>query len=169
MGHYCRICGHERPNEQFSGKGHRIHVCKRCQRLPKSVRRTIEDRDDIIGFMHQSHISRKNVARLEQLAKSEEPRVAGLAAIVLEVARVTPHKRRRLKILGRNHRDLLRKLGASGLVFTHASNRVPPEVFGEAHLEETDVFAGEGKAGLLATEHSETTDLPTPEDWEIPF
>jgi hypothetical protein len=28
MGHYCRICGRERPNEQFSGKSHKIHVCK---------------------------------------------------------------------------------------------------------------------------------------------
>ena len=161
MGQYCRICGHKRPNEQFSGGGHKIHVCKRCQSLPKSVRRTIEDRDDIFGFMHQSHISKKNVARLEQLAKSDEPRVAGLAAIVLEVARVTPYKRRRLKILGRNHRDLLRKLGETGLVFAHASDRVPPE--------ETDVFVEEGKAGLLAAEESKTTDLPAPEDWEIPF
>src|SRR2546429_7034066 len=38
MGHYCRICGCERPNEQFSGKGHTIHVCKRCQARPKSER-----------------------------------------------------------------------------------------------------------------------------------
>ena len=107
MGRDCRICGRERPNEQFSGKGHRIHVCKHCQRLPKSQRRAIEDRGDIFGFMQQSHISKKNLARLEQLAKAEEPR---LAAIVLELARVTPYKRRRLTILARNHQDLLREL-----------------------------------------------------------
>lgn len=95
-----------RAKEQFSGTGHKTHVCKRCQRLPKSERRAIEDRDDIFGFMQQSHISKKNVARLEQLAKSETPQVASLAAIVLEVARVTPYKRRRLKIIARNHRDL---------------------------------------------------------------
>ena len=59
MGHYCRICGRERPNEQFSGKGHRIHVCKHCQRLPNSQRRTIEDRDDIFGFMQQSEFPRR--------------------------------------------------------------------------------------------------------------
>ena len=110
MGRYCRICGRERPNEQFSGKGHRIHVCKHCQRLPKSQRRAIAERDDICRFMQQSHISKKNLARLEQLAKSEEPRLARLAAIVLEVARVTPYKRRRLTILARNHQDLLREL-----------------------------------------------------------
>lgn len=88
MGHYCRICGGERSNHQFSAKGHRIHVCKRCQRLPKSQRRAIEDRDDIFGFLEQSHISKKNLARLEQLAKSEEPCLARFAAIVLELARV---------------------------------------------------------------------------------
>jgi hypothetical protein len=172
MGHYCRICERERPNEQFSGKGHRIHVCKRCQRLPKSERRAIEDRDDIFGFMHQSHISKKNVARLEKLAKSEEPGVASLAAIVLEVARVTPYKRRRLKTPAQNHWDLLRKLDESGLVFAHTWDSVPLEVFTQTHLEETEFFAKEGKTELLGPEDSKTTDLPAAEDaedWEIPF
>jgi len=30
MGHCCRICGRERANEKFSGKGHASHVCKDC-------------------------------------------------------------------------------------------------------------------------------------------
>jgi hypothetical protein len=86
MGHYCRICGRERPNEQFSGKGHKIHVCKRYQAKPKTERRAIEDQNDIFGFLKQSHISEKNVIRLGQ-AKSDNPQVASLAEIVLEVAR----------------------------------------------------------------------------------
>lgn len=169
MGHYCRICGRERANEQFSGRGATEFMCARAARGCQSERRAIEDRDDIFGFMHQSHISKKNVARLEQLAKSDEARVASLAAIVLEVARVTPYRRRRIKILGRNRRDLLRKLGETGLVFAHTWDCVPPEVFGETHLEETEVFVEEGKTGLLAAEDSKTTDLPGPKDWEIPF
>ena len=48
MGHYCRICGRERPNEQFSGKGHRIHVCKRCKAMPKSKRQVIENLDPFV-------------------------------------------------------------------------------------------------------------------------
>jgi hypothetical protein len=108
--------------------------------------------------MQQSHISKKNLARLEQLAKSEEPRLARLATIVLEVARVTPYKRRRLKILARNHRDLLRKLGETGLVFAHTWHPVPDSVFDETHLEEQEFF-----------EDSKTTDLPDGEDREIPF
>jgi hypothetical protein len=79
MGHYCRICGRERPNEQFSGKGHKIHVCKRCQAKPKTERRAIEDQDDIFGFLKQSHISQKNVIHLGQMAKSDSPQVASLA------------------------------------------------------------------------------------------
>lgn len=27
-GHYCYVCGRERPNEKFSGWGHKKHVCK---------------------------------------------------------------------------------------------------------------------------------------------
>lgn len=168
MGHYCRICGRVRANEQFSGKGHRIHVCKRCQRLPKSERRAIEDRDDIFGFMSQSHISEKNVARLQQLAKSETPQVASLAAIVLEVARVTPYKRRRLKVLARNHRDLLRRLEETGLVFAHTWDWVPQEVFAQMHLEETEFPVEEDKAKLLAPD-LDNDPLAPPEDWEIPF
>ena len=36
MGHYCRVCGRNRPNEKFSGKGHRNHICKDCSRKPQS-------------------------------------------------------------------------------------------------------------------------------------
>jgi hypothetical protein len=168
MGHYCRICGRRRPNEQFSGKGHKIHVCKRCQRLPKTQRRAIEDRDEIFGFMEQSHISRKNVARLEKLAKSEEPRVACLAAIVLEVARVTPYKRRRLKILAREHPDLLRKLDETGLVFAYPWHLGGDPVFEETGWEGAE-FLEESQPELPAPEDSQATDLSAGEDWEIPF
>jgi hypothetical protein len=82
MGHYCRICRRQQPNEEFSGKGHKIHVCKRCKAMPKSERQVIENMDDIFRFMRQSHISEKNVARLEQMVKSENSQVASLAAIV---------------------------------------------------------------------------------------
>ena len=119
MGHYCRICGRERPNEQFSGKGHKIHVCKRCQARPKSERQAIEDKDHIFGFLGQSHISEKNVARLEHMAKSDNPQVASLAAIVLDVARVKPYKTRRLKFLAQKHPELLSKLRDTGLIFAH--------------------------------------------------
>jgi ribosome-binding protein aMBF1 (putative translation factor) len=63
MGHYCRICGRERANEQFSGKGHKIHVCKRCQVKPKTERRAIEDQDDIFRFLNQSQGRKRGLNR----------------------------------------------------------------------------------------------------------
>jgi hypothetical protein len=160
MGHYCRICGRERPNEQFSGKGHRIHVCKRCHAVPKIERRAIEDQDDLLRFMHQSHISEKNVARLEKLGKSENRQVASLAAIVLEVARVKPYKTRRLKFLAQKHPELLRKLEDRGLVLAQTWDGDTTEVSAQADSEETEVFV---------RKDSETTDLSAQEDWEIRF
>ena len=119
MGHYCRICGRERPNEQFSGKGHRIHVCKRCNAKPKSEQQAIEDTDSIFAFMQQSHISERNVARLERMTKSENPKVASLAATVLKVAMVKPYKTRRLRFLAKMHPDLLLNLEETGLILAH--------------------------------------------------
>src|ERR1700730_3222003 len=160
MGHYCRICGRKRPNEQFSGKGHKIHMCKRCQAKPKTERRAIEDQDDMFGFLKQSHISEKNVTRLGQMAKSDNPQVASLAEIVLEVARIKPYKTRRLKFLAQKHPELLRKLEDTGLVFAHTWDWEPATVFAQANSDETEVFV---------LEDSEAADLYAQEDWGIPF
>jgi hypothetical protein len=32
-GHFCWCCSRVKPNEQFSGRGHAHHVCKRCSTL----------------------------------------------------------------------------------------------------------------------------------------
>ena len=119
MGHYCRICGRTRPNETFSGKGHRTDVCKDCARMPKSDRDAIEREDEIFNYLKQSHISAKNIARLRTLAASDDPRIAELAAIVSEVAEVKPHKGRRLRVLARERRDLLDALERTGLIRAH--------------------------------------------------
>jgi hypothetical protein len=165
MGHYCRICGRERPNERFSGKGHKIHVCKRCQAKPKSERRAIEDRDEIFRFLEQSHISEKNVIRLRQMAKSDNPQVVTLAEIVLEVARVKPYKTRRLKWLAQKHPELLRKLEETGLVFAHTSDWETEEICDPSDSEEAEVVPPE----VNVPEDREARDWFTQEDWEIPF
>jgi len=117
MGHYCRLCERVRPNERFSGKGHRIHVCKDCSRLPKEERRRRELEDEIAGFLRQSNISERNLARLSALAASRRPEIAALARAVLDVAKVTPHKRKRLAFLARNHRHLIVTLEKTGLIW----------------------------------------------------
>jgi hypothetical protein len=118
-GHYCRICGAIKPNEKFSNKGHRNHICKECSRKPKVEINEIDMEHEIFGYLKQSHISDKNVRRLKQLVDSESDKIAKLANIVLEVADVKPYKKRRLKVLARERRDLLEKLGETGLIFAH--------------------------------------------------
>ena len=118
-GHYCRICGAIKPNEQFSGKGHRNHICKECSRKPKAEINEIDIEEEIFGYLKQSHISYKNVKRLKLLVKSESDKIAKLADIVIEVAKVKPYKKRRLKVLARERRDLLEKLDETGLILAH--------------------------------------------------
>ena len=119
MGYYCRICGRTRPNERFSGKGHRIHVCNDCGKMPKSERDAIEQEEEIFCFLKQSHISDKNIARLRALSASDISRIADLASLVIEVANVKPHKKRRLKVLAKERRDLLDALERTGLIYAH--------------------------------------------------
>jgi len=118
-GHYCKICGGLKPNEAFSGKGHRIHVCKKCARLPEEKREEIEYKDEIFNYLRQSRISDQNVSRLKRLAVSPNEQVAELAGIVLEVATIRPYKKRRLKEFARKRRDLLHKLEETGLILAH--------------------------------------------------
>ena len=116
MGHYCRLCGASRPNEAFSGKGHRAHVCKLCARLPKEQREVIEQEDEIFGYLRQSHISDKNIERLKILSVSQETCIKDMATLVLEVALVKPYKVRRLKVLAKERKDLLARLLDAGLI-----------------------------------------------------
>jgi len=69
--------------------------------------------------LRQSNISKNNMARLKKLSSSSNVKIAELANIVLEVGRVKPHKKRRLKFLAREHKDLLRKLDETGLILAH--------------------------------------------------
>ena len=112
MPHYCRICERSRRNEKFSGREHRDHICKDCQRLPRDQRDRIECMDELYGFLDQSNISGKNIARLEILAQHASNEVKNLALLLLEVARVKPHKRRRWKFLAQNHSELFLRLKA---------------------------------------------------------
>ena len=119
MAHFCRICKRSRPDEKFSGKGHRIHVCKVCAKMPEKERAAIEQKDEIFGFLNQSRISDRNMRRLRELSASENQQVAELASLVIEVARVKPHKKQRLKVLAREHRELLHALEETGLIDAH--------------------------------------------------
>jgi len=116
VGHYCRICHRQRPNEKFSGKGHKIHVCKDCMRLPREKRQFIEQEQEIYDFLTQSNISTKNLTRLEALSTSSNPEIVKIAEIVLETGKVHPHKRKRLQFLERERKDLFAQLEETGLI-----------------------------------------------------
>ncbi len=119
MGHWCRICGCNKPNEKFSGKGHKNHICKQCSKKPKEEIAAADHEDEIFGFMNQSNISKKNISRLNKLKSSQNKRIAELASIILEVAMVKPNKKNRLKILAKEHIELFIKVKESGLIFAH--------------------------------------------------
>ncbi len=53
MGHYCKFCGTTQPNERFSGKGHRNHVCKKCAAMPREKRDAIEEGMEIDSILKQ--------------------------------------------------------------------------------------------------------------------
>ena len=95
MGHYCRICGRKRANEKFSGKGHRVHVCKDCGKLPLAQREKIETEDEVAGFLRQSRVSQKNRARLAELSGHADAGIRHLAGLVLRAAGISEGKRKR--------------------------------------------------------------------------
>lgn len=116
MSHYCIICGRSRPSEKFNGKGHKNHICKDCAKLPKEEIENMEQMDEIFKYLEQSNISLKNISRLVKLSESTNAEVAECAAIVLEVAKVKPHKKGRIKFLAGKHRNILNKLYETGLI-----------------------------------------------------
>ncbi len=118
-GHFCHVCRAVLANEAFSGKGHARHVCKVCSRMPKEQRDALEHADELFGFMNQSHISAKNIARLKILAASPTPHIADMADLVLQIALLKPHKRRRMQVLAHQRPDLLQRVNATGLNFAH--------------------------------------------------
>ena len=149
MPHYCRICDRGRLNEKFTGRGHRDHICKDCQGLPRSEREQIQQINELFGLLEQSNISAKNIARLEILSHNKDNEVKRSAALVLDIARVKPHKRRRWKFLAQNHPVLfacLKELYGDDL---------PYDVLETLNLEEDDddLSITASRSYMLLTDH----------------
>ena len=134
MGRFCILCESIRPNEAFGGKGERARICRKCRRMPREKQDALKHEREIHGFLEQSHISERNVARLRALASSRNTRIADLAALVLEVAIVTPYRRRRIRTLARQRRELLARMEQAGL-----SLQLP--AWGEADPHDVDPIA----------------------------
>jgi sugar phosphate isomerase/epimerase len=84
--------------------------------MPREKRDALMREREIVGFLEQSHISPKNLARLRALGRSENTRIADLAHLVLDVGAATPYRRRRIRILARERRDILKRMEEAGLI-----------------------------------------------------
>lgn len=144
MGHYCWMCERDRPNEGFSGKGHRRHICKKCMRRPRAERDRIRAMNDIYGFLEQRNISAKNMARLEELRDSPDSDVRVLAELLLDVARVKSHRRKRWGYLRTHRPDLVARAVELGLLHewieTEPDLAFEAEAAAEAEID-PEVFA----------------------------
>lgn len=140
MGHYCWMCGRVRPNEKFSGSGHQRHLCRECAKRPREERERIQAFGNIAGFLRQRNISAKNRARLQRLCDSPDDEVRHIAALVLEVARVKPGRRKRWAYLAKHRPDLLAQLAQSGLLDDFAEGLdCVPEADKDASMESCDL------------------------------
>lgn len=91
--------------------------CKACRRsIPKNERCKIFAEEEIVGFLRQGHISKRNLARLAELGEDPDKRIAGIAKIVRVVGRLQPYKRKRIGKLARESRFLLHRLQETGLL-----------------------------------------------------
>jgi len=70
----------------------------------------------IHGFLAQRNISKKNITYLKRQCKFPDEEVQRYANLVLEIARVTPQKRNRIKFLAKHHPALLAELEESSLL-----------------------------------------------------
>lgn len=77
--------------------------------MPFDKRDRIERLDELHNFLQQSQISAKNIGRMNSLLAHGDPEVAGLAGLILEIARVQPGKRNRWLKLARCHRLLFER------------------------------------------------------------
>jgi hypothetical protein len=79
-GHYCWVCGRSRPNEAFSGKGHRRHTCKDCTKLGPEA---LAYRQNVLALERcmtwEGFIPRKRRAAFERFLKHDDPRIRAMA------------------------------------------------------------------------------------------
>lgn len=82
-GHYCRICGHYRANEKFSGRGHATHICKDCAKLSPERRDEVEtiNRIEELPFW----LSKEKKEWLQMLRTDKREAVRGAAELAYQL------------------------------------------------------------------------------------
>jgi hypothetical protein len=111
------MCGCMRPNEAFSGRNHRRHLCRACARQPRAERdRSQKLRNLWEMLLRQSNISERNIAAAAGWANDPEPEVGLLARLVVDIGRVHPRRRRRHGHIRQHDPALFQRMIAAGLV-----------------------------------------------------
>jgi hypothetical protein len=85
MGHFCWCCERERRNEKFTGRGHRDHICKDCQKLPKKereIRQAIRNINQLCTW--EGFIRKKRRKEFDKYLDHPEEQVREYAQQVLE-------------------------------------------------------------------------------------
>lgn len=91
LGHYCKICGERKANEQFSGKGHAVHICKQCQSLPAEVQTDMRRVRDVERLLGKYPLSRQDWELLEKYSKKHAGKESGqFAQSILDDLRAEP-------------------------------------------------------------------------------
>lgn len=79
-GHYCWCCGRTRPNEQFSGKGHKRHLCRDCAQLggeELEYRQALRDMERCVDY--DGRVFRKRRRQSDTFLHHKNPRIRAAA------------------------------------------------------------------------------------------
>ena len=75
-GHYCKVCGEYKANENFSGKGHASHICKSCASLPEK-QAELMTLNRLLNLPWR--LSKEQLSWLKNRLKDRRPNVRALA------------------------------------------------------------------------------------------
>ena len=89
-GHYCKVCGEYKSNENFSGKGHAAHICKKCAALPAAQRSEDTTLTKLWNLPWQLSGAQKDW--LGGLRNDSRPEIADTARSCTQAAFLTPHE-----------------------------------------------------------------------------
>ena len=84
-GHYCWACDRQRPNENFSGRGHSRHLCRECAKLGAeelAYRQALNDLDRC--FTWEGFLRRKQRKNFERFLLHADLRIRAAAQEMLE-------------------------------------------------------------------------------------
>ena len=84
-GHYCKICGEIKANEQFTGKGHANHICKKCSKKTGSQQAEEIAINRIYKLVRYSNLSKQNREMLEEYLQDKRESVRVASQEVMEM------------------------------------------------------------------------------------